>query len=412
MSKIATLFCLTVLVSFSHPATAQIELNGSIDFEFSRGGKDSRFITNGIASEFREPHFSINQLNLFAFAAISDEIFFDARLQFDTWGSGRLNNLRVTLANVSWIPEDKPVSLSVGRFISPFGLYPKRQLASDNLFVTPPLAYSYFVNVSERLGMNIGAGNTGTYTVDNSSDVGLTTVYFGGYNTGGLFNWTIVEQTLNLELAAINAAVASPVDYTNLANAAGIARLSFQPWAFWRQGISASHGSFMQSDPLNTDFEKLERFRQTVVATDLVLGYSYFELSGEFMFSRWNVPCWLPGVGFYTDPDGDLTEFDMENYTGYADLKFEPPFLTGSYVAVRYDIMRFQKFDSVGGEKKPWDHDVDAYAVALGYKLTRNVLFKVVYADQETDNKIPLLPGGMNYDPDDYSIRSILSVSF
>lgn len=384
--------------------SAQVEINGSLDFEVSYGGKHSSFVTNEIPNEFRRPHLSIAQANLFLFAPVSDAFSFNARLQMDTWGSGRLSNPKLTLAMLTWESPNSAWLISVGRFVRPFGLYPRRHLAADNLFTHAPLAYGYFVNVSDERGFWPLSGDTGIYLQD---DVGQTTVYFGGYDTGILISWIIIPQRLNIDVAATNAALSSRADYTNLNNAGGIVRVGIQPVIFWQQGFSAAYGSFMQRTEENGRYANLERFRQLVFGADLILAYLYFELSGEFIYSRWRAP------GFANDAfkeiaSGDLGEFNLENYSAYADLKVEPPFLTGSYIAFRYDIIRFLEYDhpntiaTIG--LNPWDNDVDRYSVAVGYKFARPVLLKICYSDQK-------LIGAAD-DPEDFSIRGILTVSF
>ena len=86
-------YIVVILTSLLIPvkSSAQIILNGAVDFEVSSGGKDSRFITNGISRNFRHLNASVTTLNGFIFAPISDQFFFESRIQLYTWGSGKLN---------------------------------------------------------------------------------------------------------------------------------------------------------------------------------------------------------------------------------------------------------------------------------------------------------------------------------
>ena len=397
--------CFTIIISFPLLLIAQVEFNGTLDLEVSKGGKDSKFITNEIANDYQNPHLAINQLNLFAFAQVTDDFFVNVRLQWDTWGSGKLNREpRISLAVLSWEPEESSIGLSVGRFISPFGLYPRRILAADNLFTHAPLGYGYFINISDQRGFWPKVGDSGIY---GPNDVGLTTVYFGGYSTGLMLNWIIVPQLFNIDMAITNAAIASQADYTNLANVGGIIRLGFQPLIYWQQGISLSYGSFMQRDGININYDDLEQYTQTVIATDIILAHSYFELSGEFIYSLWYVPMFI-GTGFIEEEPRNLQNMNLENYSAYLDFKIEPPFLTGAYIAFRYDILRFQDSGDIADINSknfnPWDNDVTRYSIAVGYKFARPVLLKLAYMDQKTENLDP--------DPEDYVYHAILTVSF
>jgi hypothetical protein len=403
---IKRLFIVLIIVILPVISLAQLEFSGSLDLEVSKGGNDSRWITNEINFQYRNLHLAINQLNFFASAQVTDAFFVDTRIQFDTWGTGKLNDPRVSLAVLTYEPEESSIRFSIGRYVSPFGLYPQRVLAADNSFNHAPLGYVYFINISDVFGYWPGAGEGDVY--GGEGDPGLTTIYFGGYNTGALFSWVVVPEVFSIDLAIANAALASQVNYTNLENFAGILRLGFQPAIFWQQGISVSHGSFMQQqDTVYSYYDDFTSFTQTVVGTDLVLGYSYFELSGEFFYSMWSVP-FFDGTDFMRDYYGKAEAFTLANYAAYLDLRNEPPFISGSYIAVRYDMLRFLDSDDLKNvddvDYNPWDNNVSRYSVALGYKFAEPVLLKLSYMDQKTEN--------LDKDPDDYVYRAILTVSF
>ena len=151
----------------------------------------------------------------------------------------------------------------------------------------------------------------------------------------------------------------------------------------------------------------LEQYSQTVIGTDLILAHSYFELSGEFLYSMWQVPMFI-GTGFIEEEPLKLQKMKLENYSAYLDFKIEPPFITGAYIAFRYDILNFMNSEDLKDVNSknfnPWDNDVTRYSVAVGYKFARPVLLKIAYMDQTTANLDP--------DPEDYVLRAILTVSF
>jgi len=390
---------------------AQVEIEGLVDIEIYKGGEHSEFYLNGISSEFKEPHVGINQLNLFLYSQISEEWSVNGRLQFDTWVSGELNPLRLSLAEVVWEPMESPIRVSAGRFVNPFGLYPQRQLSVQNLFVNTPLAYGYGVNITNQHGYvfvyDSLTSSSGGYGYGTGR---LTTISYAGYSTGAMFSWLIVPEVLNLDLAFTNAALTSQKHFTNIGNFGGIARLSIQPAIFWQQGISYATGGFMESAEVNQTFDNLTDFNQSVFGTDWVIAYTFFELSGEFIYSTWNVPGYDTNW-FETNTYGNLKKFKLENYSYYFDLKYEPSFLPGSYVAARYEELKFVQYkegtsyyQSTPGVQFNWGEDVKRYSVALGYKFSPNVLFKVAFSDQEYANDV--------WQPKAYTIRSMLSASF
>lgn len=388
MKKNKTLSLLIVLMLFFTPHLfAQVDLGGSLDLEFRSGGSDSKFITNEIAQDYRYPHLSIAQINAFLFAPIDRDFFFESRIQMDTWGTGELNQPRLTLAYLGWEPEGKNYSLQLGRFVNPFGFYPNRTLAFNNVFTAAPLAYGYFVNISDKRGYWPQAGDFGTYT---RADVGQSTVYFGGYTTGLGGTIDLIPDKLTVDLAITNSAPSSPEDYTNLRNVAGIARVGFKPNISWDLGLSLSHGSFMQRDPVNSFIrtrQPLENFTQSLAGVDFVFQFLYFEIVGEAILSHWRVPRFQNGL-FTVDNRGNPVQYNITNIGSYIDLKYEPPFLTGSYLAVRAENLSFiETDDPVTGETFSWDDDVTRLTFAAGYKISRTVLGKVSYSDQTPFNQ-------------------------
>ena len=82
--------------------------------------------------------------------------------------------------------------------------------------------------------------------------------------------------------------------------------------------------------------------------------------------------------------------------------------MTGFYLAGRYDILHFLDSNDLKEANlngfNPWDNDVTRYSVAVGYKFARAILLKIAYMDQKTEN--------VRDDPNDYSYRAVLTVSF
>ena len=402
--------------------SAQVEVNGLVDFEVSQGGKDSNYGVNEISGDYKKPHLAVNQMNLFVFSQINEEFSVNMRLQFDTWATGTLNQLRLSLAELTWEPPEGSIRVSVGRFVNPFGLYPQRQLSIQNTFVNTPLAYGYAINITDQHGFYNSTGSGYTYGYGGSASK-LTTISYAGYTTGALFSWLIIPELLNLDLAVTNVALTSQKQYTMLHNAAGIFRMTFQPLIYWQQGISFSHGSFMESAADNYDYGNLQQFTQTVAGTDWVIAYTYFELSGEFIYTFWKVPGYDTD-GFKVDVNGDLGVFDLENYSYYVDLKYELPFLPGSYVAARYEEMKFKKYIHPATIEEmavnPWDEDIRRYTVGIGYKFSPNIQLKIAYSDQRLPNAYTTTSSNVFYSsnssnysgPKAYTLRSILSAAF
>tara|TARA_R110002050_G_scaffold2220_2_gene13353 strand:+ start:65211 stop:66413 length:1203 start_codon:yes stop_codon:yes gene_type:complete len=368
---------------FSIQSVAQIQFNGSIDVGLRSGGSNSSFVKNGIESEFKYLHLDIPQVNLFLFAPINDDFFAEARLQSDTWGTGTLSDPRFTLANITWAKPGNSYAISAGRFVNPVGFYSKRNLIQDRTIFELPLSYSYFTNISDQRGYWPLAGEQGAYT---SSDVGLTTIYFGGYATGVLLDWQIKPDRVRLETAVTSAAPASAENYTNLANAAILTHLTLNPNIYWQLGVSGSYGSFMRQSNINAfyrPYNPLEQYRQAILGVDVKYAFGFWEIVSEAIYSNWTVPSYSGG-GFQTVGLSDkFEEFSLSNLGINVDLRFEPPFFTGSYIAARFDHLNFMNESSENYlATKDWDADVTRISAALGYKLGRNIEAKISVSDQ------------------------------
>jgi hypothetical protein len=386
-----------LLYFLSLPSFAQIQLNGALDLELSGGGEHSKFIANGIPKKFQNYNFSVTQLNAFLFAPITDQIFFESRIQLDTWGNGKLNPPRISLASLTWDNPDNPYVIRVGRFISPFGFYTKRQLSTDRVFVQHPLAYSYFTNISDIRGFWPEAGNN-TNAEYEEGDVGLPTLYFAGYTNGIGASWEIKKDKMFLDAAITNGTPMTIRDRSTLPNLALTSRLFYRTSIFWEQGFSFSFGNFMQADPLNNSVrtdESFQKYYQLLLGTDTKIAFTYFEIIGEIIYSKWKTTGFISNQ-FDESCGGNLCDYNLSNISGNIDFKYELPGVTGSYIALRAEHLAFlddvafdnPNYDENQPDDEPeyifrnWDEDVSRLTAVFGYKLAPNILLKASFSDQ------------------------------
>jgi hypothetical protein len=89
------------------------------------------------------------------------------------------------------------------------------------------------------------------------------------------------------------------------------------------------------------------------------------------------------------------------------DFKFEPPFLTGTYLALRYERLLFLPYTDAltNQENLSWDRSVTRLSASIGVKFSERVLAKLAFADQALD--------GQSFNArDNYTLRSIFVVNF
>lgn len=380
---------------------SQIQLNGSVDFEISAGGEDSRFITNQISSKYKQANLAVTQLNVFAFAPITDQLFFESRIQLDTWGNGDLNPPRISLASLIWDNPENDYVIRFGRFISPFGFYPKRQLSTDRVFVNHPLGYSYFTNISDIRGFWPQAGNN-TNAEYQVGDVGLPSLYFAGYVTGIGTSWDLVSNKVSLDVAITNGTPITIKDRASLSNLAVTSRLQYNQSIFWSQGVSASFGNFLQADAINETVREnnnFQKYTQLLLGTDTKIEFTYFQIIAEVIYSRWKTPAFI-GNSFHVDQN-KLVEYDLSNFSGNIDFKYELPSLTGSFIALRAEHLLFLESDDPGTTNTlQWDQDVSRITGVFGYKLDRNILAKLSFSEQG------------EFDGSEYALRFQISAFF
>jgi hypothetical protein len=388
---------------FYAPLYGQIQINGEANFELSRGGEDSRWTLNEIPNDFHFWHLSIYQLNVFGSAVIDDEFFFDTRVQFDKWQTGTLNAPRIAQISATWRPSEAGYSITAGRFISPLGLYPKRQLQSQTNVVNMPLAYSYYTQISETLGFWTPPPTGNQFA---TTDSGLTTAYYGGYLTGAMAEWVVVPNTLTLIGGITNTTPGSLQNYLNTDAWNVLAKVQYKPSAMIDLGVGISTGNYMRRTSRNDSvFTDANRARQTLIVADIVLADGYWEVSGEFLYSMWRTPKFARGR-FIQNVDRSLFMADMANYGWYVDARYEPPFASGVFLTARWEGVRFADYVSETGQRIAWENTFPStrYTIGVGYKLSRGVQIKAAGSYQTLDNGAPKL--------DLYTVRAILSMMF
>jgi len=401
MNSKKNLFLVLFLFIAPQYGFSQIQLNGSVDFEISAGGEDSRFITNQISSKYKQANLAVTQLNVFAFAPITDQLFFESRIQLDTWGNGDLNPPRISLASLIWDNPENDYVIRFGRFISPFGFYPKRQLSTDRVFVNHPLGYSYFTNISDIRGFWPQAGNN-TNAEYQVGDVGLPSLYFAGYVTGIGTSWDLISNKVSLDVAITNGTPITIKDRASLSNLAVTSRLQYNQSIFWSQGVSASFGNFLQADAINETVREnnnFQKYTQLLLGTDTKIEFTYFQIIAEVIYSRWKTPAFI-GNSFHVDQN-KLVEYDLSNFSGNIDFKYELPSLTGSFIALRAEHLLFLEADDPGTTNTlQWDQDVSRITGVFGYKLDRNILAKLSFSEQG------------EFDGSEYALRFQISAFF
>ncbi|MEL7122126.1 MAG: hypothetical protein AAFO07_21945 [Bacteroidota bacterium] len=371
--------CILFVLPSVHFGQIKLEYNANIDFELSKAGGISHFYYNEIHRDKTDWNFNALEANLITKVILHADWSINTRLMLQRNLGKSFNQFDVPLLNVQWKPDGKTYGLQLGRIINPFGSFNIKQISTERDFIGRPLAYQYYVNVSPTLGYQFNLGETRLEGLPYN-DWGSPILNYQGYASGIRFDWTIDPGKLNLGAALTTGAANLNAVTTNPLHIGFSSRLSYQLTYYWKQGISIHYGGFMEEHTLTNDTDPLSSYTQLLLGTDYQLGFGFFEISGEAIFARYTVPEFS-----FEDPIFVKSQtHTLGAFTSYCNIKYEPPFLSGSYLAYRLDGMWFGNDDN--NDQRQWDNGVVRHTLAAGYRMTEFLWIRGSVSTQITQN--------------------------
>ncbi|TNE49572.1 MAG: hypothetical protein EP344_18065 [Bacteroidetes bacterium] len=379
------LLCLLTFLSVEKgSAQPAFQWNILADLELSAGGEKSHFYYNEIDQDNRDLRVGVAQLNAIGKLILNPGWTVNARLLLERDKGKKLERFVVPQLNIQWLSKKRNLGITAGSFTNPFGAFNEQQLSIDRTFVGLPLAYSYYVNISDQIGFVENLGDVAEINIDGAKQWGTTNLYYGGYSTGAMCSFNIKPGKINWKIALVSGAPNLQKRFTDPLHFGLISRLKLQPVYFWEQGISFSHGSFLRASEKSGSIEDLRAFRQTLVGTDLKLGVGFLEFSGELIAAFYKTPAFLEADNLF-DPETLGEPLKLFNYAAYADVKYEFSFLPGMYLAYRIDRLGFG--ENTRSNSGNWDNNVWRHSLAAGYRITPWLLTRVAVSTQMVENK-------------------------
>lgn len=365
---------------------SQILWNGIYSFEMKKGGEESSELTNDI----RNGNFTIypGKLQLFIDAEIErDKIYFNSKIEANTIKSLKVSPLTIYQLSISFINLfNTDFNIEAGKILTPFGKFPKMQHAQDNPFLSFPLSHRYYIPLSRINGFNDLRSLPAR--IANVNDPGLQIVYHGTYFTGVKVFGSLINNNILYDFAVTNSAISnywSDLELNKQPTYTG--RIAIQPEPWISVGASFSTGAFMDETTANTSLD-VNKYKQTALGADLNINYLYYDLNFEYINNKWNAPYFQPGMS------GSLVlvkdELDFKVNSLFTSLKVDIPFIVGSYLAVKYEMMNFNEIDFGNNINTKWYADLNSYEIAAGYKLSPRTLLKLSYQNNKKD--IPVDP--------------------
>ncbi|NRB50531.1 MAG: hypothetical protein HRU41_22875 [Saprospiraceae bacterium] len=365
-----TLALWTILLAFLPMGLAaqfRLDWNAWVDLELSEAQANSHYFYNQIHKDHLGWRLGFSDINLVTTAQLDSSWTVQVRAQLKRNAGQALNEFLLPAAFIQYQPRQQSWRLALGRFITPFGSFTERQHPKDRTFINIPLAYSFYQNIAAQIGFATDLGETKT-EIDETVLWGTTMVYYGGYTQGLRFDWDIDEDDQWIWSLAIGNSAPNILDQAfNTENWGISTRLQYRPAYFWEQGLSFGSGSFVQNSSL---FNRLpSNPQQWLLGTDWRTGIGFWELTGELISAWYRSPIYDRNTS-----DFEQEEVRLNSLAFSSQIRYETPFLSGLYLAYRFDIMTFSKV-----EDQRWDEQVTAHNLGLGYKLNRFLLLRLNY---------------------------------
>jgi len=316
--------------------------------------------TLGLNTAFRGDNpFNAVRLRVFLRRWVTDRVGIFGELLYDIDAAARVNGAYVVVNEVagrSWL------NTRLGLAPSPVGSFGLRSTYFNvNPLIGMPLVWTYRTNLK--------GGGTSTPT----GLAGQTREHGGGvpllYESCWNVQWELMGELGRFEysIAVTPGSISNPMSSRLVPGSSVMGRVGVAPIDGLRFGVSAAWGPYL-SKPVPDSTGALpyaddpSDFTQTVLGMDLEYQRGAWIFSSEAYALRYETP---------------LVDESLGALGAYAEARYD--FLTGWYVAGRLDRLFFDEVttDPLTGAEAPWDRDTHRTEVALGYRLTREVLLKL-----------------------------------
>lgn len=339
--------------------------------QFALSGRlfmDGHFPSDSAPGLMRETDaFAAPRLRLFADFFIGDRILITAEGRVDRGHAPANRDFEARLEQIyAQLGPFGPLTVTAGRFISPFGSWPERHLSPDDPFIRPPLPYDFPTILADGLiPTDVDEFLTWRDTPGDLRATGLPPIWDAPYPIGLMLEFSRGDWVF--KGAALNSAPAgAPYTWNWDADRLEDPNLAFSaswfaspglrltgwfnkgPWLFVEDGVGPGlNGPVAVTGPATYD--------QTIwgIGGEYTRGGTV--VRAEYFSDRWD----LPNV-----------EYDPREIAWTAEIQQD--LRAGLYVAARYGAIRFSNVQNSASQYLPWDDDGTRIQIAAGYRLARN----------------------------------------
>ncbi len=267
-----------------------------------------------------------------------------------------------------WTPwEDGRFNLQAGKFATVFGKWVQRHDSWQNPFITAPLAYENVTGITDQAAPGTRAAFLGRRNLPDQKTTWLPVIWGPAYTSGASAFGQVGKFDYAFEFK--NASISSrPTAWdaqdTGWDHPTVSARLGHTPNAAWNYGVSASHGTYLlpRAEPTLPAGYGRASYNQTTLGTDLSWSHHSWQIWGEAMVARFQVP----NVG------------NADTFTWFVESKYK--FTPSLFAAVRLNQQLFDTVPDGAGGAQHWDRNIYRVDTALGYRFTRHLQGKVQYS--------------------------------
>jgi len=289
---------------------------------------------------------------------------------------------RVEQAFLSFTPwPDGALSLSAGKFVSPFGAYNQRHDSVSDPFVRPPLPYDYRTMICSGL---IPRTNDGFISWKNRPEEfrpgGAPPIWGNPYLIGAKLSGSLGR--FDYRLAVVGAAVSSePSEWDRVPGReqapSWVGRAGVRLSPELHVGLSFDRGPYLLTSAAAPDAYgyggyDVDDYPQTLWGVDVEWNRGHTQLRAEWIHDTWEVPNVL-------DSPVDTSFF--------VELSHKP--IPGLVAAVRWGRMEFGEVRRSDGTREPWDWTQQRWQAGLGYRFTRFLEARAEYQHNRTAGTLP-----------------------
>jgi hypothetical protein len=333
-------------------ATEAVEVSGLADFVARN--TDKADFTNDTFKGFSNFHTS--RIRLFFDDQLSDNSYVFVQIL--------VNNYTVSLYGAYARFENvvpRYLNIQLGFLPTPVGTYAARTYSNINPLIGTPLVYNYHSALNPFAEIPVSSIDELIALRDTRSNLGLPIIYDACWNSGIELYGSINK--FGYSVGALAGSVSKPLQEQRKVVPQGTTRLSYAFDPGLAMGVSGYYGPYLFGDGFSDSLRQgkpLSDYRNSGAGYDVYVARGLAEVYSEGFYSRWEYPS-LPTIAAWS---------------GYIEAKYK--FLPGWYVAGRYDIFEPQEVPLSSGAKEKWDYAVRRVEFGLGYKVSRNVLTKLV----------------------------------